>query len=151
LCYSPYLCNIQAREQEAQQIQLAFSLPHSAIVVTGSDVDQCEKAVLSVCPQLDLKELRGLSYASVLYREIRSSYAHEYKPGDRAGSWPMTMRADQKVSYINQMDDSGIMRRLVHFHIEWLAQLAVEIAGVVDRLAGKPSQPLPTVWWIEGG
>ena len=65
-----------SREIEAQQIQNTFSLPTGALVVTGTDVDQYEKNVLSVCPQLELKELRGFSYASVLYGDIRSSYAH---------------------------------------------------------------------------
>lgn len=139
-----------SRELEAQQIQHAFSLPSTGRVVTGPDVDQCEKDVLSIYPQLNLKELRSFSYASVLYGEIRSSYAHEYKPGDRADSWPMTMLADQKVSYINRLNDSLKMHRLVHFHIEWLAQLAVELASVVDRLAEELPLPQPTVWWIEG-
>lgn len=140
-----------SRVLEAQKIQRAFSLPNSALVVTGPDVDQREEAVLSICPQLDLKELRRFSYAAVLYEEIRSSYAHEYKPGERADSWPMTMLANQKVSYINRMDDSVKMRRLIHFHIEWIVQLAVDLASVVDRVADDLPQPKPTVWWISGG
>ena len=136
---------------EAQEIRHAFSLPNSARVVTGPDVDQLEQDVFSVCPQLELKVLRGFSYASVLYSEIRSSYAHEYKPGEFADSWPMTTLAYQNVSYINRMDDSSIMRRLVHFHIEWLVQLANELASVVDMQADVLPLSKPAVWWIDGG
>lgn len=140
-----------SRMLEAQKIQQAFSLPYGALVVTGPDVDQHEQDILSVYPQLELKMLRGFSYASVLYSEIRSSYAHEYRPGKFAGSWPMTMLANQKVSYINIMDDSLIMRRLVHFHIEWLVQLANELARVVDMQADALPLSKPTVWWLDGG
>jgi hypothetical protein len=138
-----------SRKSEALQMQRAFSLPSSARVVTGPEVDKSEKDVLSICPQLDLKEVRRFSYASILYSEIRSSYAHEYRSGELADSWPMTMLADQQVSYINRMTDDSEMRRLVHFHVEWLAQIAIELASAVDNL--EVTLPRPPVWWIDEG
>lgn len=141
--------NNSSRKLEALQIQSAFSLPTSARVVTGPEVDQSEKDVLSICPLLDLKEVRRFSYASILYSEIRSSYSHEYRSGLLADSWPMTMLAEQKVSYINRMTNGSEMMRLVHIHVEWLAQLAIELASTVDNLVTGLHRP--TAWWIDGG
>ena len=135
----------------AHKLQQAFSLPSSARVVTGPDVDRGETDVLPLVPQLKLKELRQFSYASILYGEIRTSYAHEYRPGVQADSWPMTMLADQRVSYINRMTDDQSMRRLVHIHIEWVRQVAVEIASAIDRLVVTLPLPKPKVWWADGG
>jgi len=143
--------NTSSRNSDALKIQQAFSLPSGARVITGPEIDKSEKDVLSVCPQLDLKEIRGFSYASILYSEIRSSYAHEYRPGDQADSWPMTMAPDQRVSYINRMTDAQEMIRLVHIHIEWVAQLAIDLASAVDRLANTLPLPKPQDWWADGG
>lgn len=138
-----------SRSSDALKIQQAFSLPTSARVLTGPDVDKGEQDVLSVCPQLNLKEVRGFSYASILYSEIRSSYAHQYRPGEQADSWPMTMLTDQKISYINRMTDRKEMSRLVHVHIEWVMQLAIELASVVDQLANTLPLPKPQAWWAD--
>lgn len=142
--------NTSSRKSDALKIQQAFLLPSSTRVITGPDVDKSEQDVLSVCPQLDLKKLRSFSYASILYREIRSSYAHEYRPGEQADSWPMTMLADQRVSYINRKTNELEMRRLVHVHIEWVVQLAADLASAVDQLACTLPLPKPQVWWADG-
>jgi hypothetical protein len=143
----------KSMHSEALKMQQAFSLPNTALVLTGPDVDKSEEEVLNICPQLDLKEIRSFSYASIMYSEIRSSYAHEYRPGEQADSWPMTMRTDQRVSYVNRVTDDLGVRRLVHFHFEWFEQLAVELASSVDNLANTLALPLakPLVWWAEGG
>jgi len=143
--------NNSSRNTDALKIQHAFSLPSSARVLTGPDIDKSEQEVLSVCPQLDLKEVRSFSYASILYSEIRSSYAHEYRPGAQADSWPMTMVADQRVSYINRMMDSLGMQRLVHIHVNWLVQIGIELASAVDDLANTLPLPKPQIWWADGG
>jgi hypothetical protein len=138
-----------SRSSDAMKIQQAFSLPTGARVLTGPDIDKSEQDVLSVCPQLNIKEVRAFSYASILYSEIRSSYAHQFRPGEQADSWPMTMLVDQKVSYINRMTDSQKMIRLVHIHIEWIMQLAIELASVVDQLANTLPLPKPHTWWAD--
>lgn len=138
----------ESRKSEAQKIQQAFSLPSTARVLTGPEVDKSEQEILSICPQLDVKDIRGFSYASILYSEVRSSYAHEYRPGKRSDSWPMTMLDKQQVSYINRINDELKMQRLVHFHVEWLAQLAIDLASTIDNLVAFP--PRPPVWWVDG-
>jgi len=135
---------------DAEKLQRAFAVPQISRVLTDPEVDQPESAILAVCPALNLEMLRQFSYASILYSEIRSSYAHQYQPGERAGSWPMTMLHDQKVSYINRLCDDLQSRRLLHFHIDWLLALPVELAGVTDGLSSGLPNPQPKIWWAKG-
>lgn len=140
-----------SRGPEARLMERAFSLSRMAVVVTGPDVDKSEDEVLFLFPQFKLEELRAFSYASILYKDIRSSYAHQYRPGTRADSWSMTMSNDLAVSYVNQIPDGLQMQRVIHFHIDWLAQLAVEVAVVVDGRAAELPLPRPAKWWTQGG
>lgn len=140
-----------SRNSEAQQLRNTFGVPDTALVVTGPMVDTNEDDILTLLPQLGLKELRRFSYASLLYGEVRSSYAHEYRLGKQADWWPMTMLADQKISYCNRITDDLTRHRLVHFHFEWLAQLAIQIASSMDKTAATLPNPRPQVWWADGG
>jgi hypothetical protein len=64
----------------------------------------------------------------------------------------MTMEVDARVSYINRLVDFPNVRltRLIHFHIAWLSQVAMELAEAVDLQSSVPI-PLPAAWWIQGG
>lgn len=130
---------------EADTLVRALMPFGSSLVITGSDVDKSEFDLLSICPTIPVGLLRKNSYACLLYEDVRSSYAHEYRPGGRADSWPMTMLQGQCVSYVNK-----VTKRHVHFHIEWLARIAIELAKSID--ASDATLPLarPTTWWIEG-
>lgn len=128
---------------------LSFS---STRIVAGPEVDRAESDVLTLCPSLDLKTIRGHSYACLLYEEIRSSYAHEYRPGSRADSWAMTQYIGQAVSYVNRLlkPETPKTERLIHFHIEWLRQMAIDLAMSIDILASEIPRSVPASWWIEG-
>jgi hypothetical protein len=128
-------------------------LPFSATrVVTGPEVDKMEDEVLSICSDLTPKDIRKFSYACLLYEEVRSAYAHEYKPGAKADSWPMTMSEGQSVSYVNRLLAAGIPEtgRFIHFHIAWLAKLAVDIARNIDIHRATLPRQAPASWWIDG-
>ena len=64
-------------------------------------VDKSEKEVMDICQTLSLEEVRQHSYANLLYKEVRSGYVHEYRPGNRADSSPMTGNPNVQVSYVN--------------------------------------------------
>jgi len=128
-------------------------LPISATrVITGPDVDKTEGEVLSICSGFTSKDIRKFSYACLLYEEVRSAYAHEYRPGDKADSWPMTRSEGQSVSYVNRLLTPGIPEtgRLIHFHIDWLAKLAIDIARNIDIDCATLPQQAPATWWIDG-
>lgn len=128
-------------------------LPFSSTrVVTGPDVDKMEGELVSICPILTPKTIRKFSYACLLYEQIRSSYAHEYQPGDKADSWPMTTCEDQSVSYVNRLLRAGIPEtvRLIHFHIAWLMKLAVDLASSIDATCATVPHQTPSSWWIHG-
>lgn len=128
---------------------LAFG---SSQVVTGSEVDKMECELVSVCPVLTLATIRKFSYANLLYEQVRSSYAHEYRPGDKADSWPMTANKDQSASYVNRLLGPGVpeTERLIHFHIAWLTTLAVDLACSIDAISDTVPQQKPNSWWIHG-
>ena len=121
-------------------------------VVAGPQVDKAEVEVASLCPSLDRKIIRDHSYACLLCEEVRSSYAHEYRPGSRAASWPMAQYVGQAVSYVNRLLKSGTPEtgRFIHFHIEWLRQMAVDLAANIDALAPTIPRSVPAAWWIDG-
>lgn len=139
------------RNSEATVLRRAASLPDSARIVVGPEVDRSESEVLAACPSLDPVFVRTFSYAVLLYQEIRSSYAHEYQPGPSADSAPMTATADQAVSYVNYIREPTYTRsdRVIHFHMSWLRELARDLADALD--ATILPQPTPSLWWIKGG
>jgi len=53
------------------------------------------------------------------------------------------MLPNQAVSYVNK-----ITERRIHFHIEWLAQLAVEVVMQIDSAFANIPPSRPAVWWI---
>lgn len=137
---------------EATKLKQLIKHRESPLVVTGDEVDVNEERVLEGCPTMSIELVRRFSYASLLYREVRSSYAHEYGPGASSCQWPMTTKQGAQISYVNRLVDDNkrlTQIRLIHFHAEWLAALAVSIA---ESLCGK-STPVcrPDQWWTAGG
>lgn len=130
-----------------KQIETAFLNFCDSQVLIGDDVDKTENEILSVCNAISSKDIRECSYANLLYREVRSGYAHEYKPGERAESWPMTQRPEARVSYVNWVNDPD---RHIHFHVHWLAELATATAEKIDNVAGTLPRAAPPKWWIDG-
>ena len=66
----------------------------------------------------------------------------------------MTMAEGQSVSYVNHILVAGIPEtgRLIHFHIAWLAKLAVDIAMDIDTHPTSLPRPARATgsWWIDG-
>jgi hypothetical protein len=144
-------CELNSTKLIAKLLSDTF-LPFSTTrVVNGSEVDKSESEVLSICSNFTPKNIRKFSYACLLYEEVRSAYAHEYKPGAKADSWPMTMSGNQLVSYVNRLLDPRTPEttRLIHFHIEWLAKLAVDIAKSIDNDCATLPRKAPANWWID--
>lgn len=142
-----YLRN-EGRDAERKCIENSFLNYGLTDVLIGDNIDRSETEILTVCNTLSSKERRKHSYANLLYKEIRSGYAHEYRPGLSAESWPQTGKM-ARVSYVNWIDDSKPQRR-IHFHVDWVANLAVETAKVVDSVAASLPCKQPSGWWIDG-
>jgi hypothetical protein len=127
----------------ARQLEIKLLDFGSSLVVTGLDVDRLEADLAAIVPTIPLKVMRKHSYACLIYEELRSSYAHDYRPGEKADSWPMTILPNQAISYVNKMTE-----RRIHFHIDWLAGITIEIAKQVDSISAKLPLPCPLTWWI---
>jgi hypothetical protein len=125
-----------------------FDAQPSARVVDGNEVDATEETVLSACPRLAIKTVRDCSYAALLYQDVRSAYAHEYRAGPRAGEWKQTSKEDAMVSYINRLTPNGQILRLVHFEVVWMAALVKAIARGLQEITVPFDDP--ACWWIRG-
>jgi hypothetical protein len=135
------------KSSDADILTKHFSYTKSSFVITGPEIDCDESIINGLLPNLKPEIIRQFSYASILYGEIRSAYAHEYQPGDNAGTRPMSSKDNQKVSYINRLCDDLQIRRQMHFHIEWLLQLPVGIATAVDKILSNSNPKQPSTWW----
>ncbi len=121
-----------------------------ALVLTGDDIDLTDADVIRQCPLLRPYEIREFSYPSLFYSDVRSGYTHEYGTTERADSQPMTRSVGNSVSYVNVIDMvARIPRRLIYFHVEWLAKIACSIASALDRLGSTVIAPIPSCWWID--
>lgn len=139
--------NQSSLQTEAVSLQKQFLCFDPSRILTGEEVDQTEEAILSLCPSLPTKMLRQFSYASLLYEEVRSAYVHEYSAGDRADSWAMTSKDNASISYVNWVTDPN---RHIHFHIEWLARMAIEVARAIESSQQAIPRSAPNAWWVYG-
>ncbi len=137
----------EARASEMLRLKEAFLDYSPSRVLTGDEVDKFENEIIGVCPTPNPKEIREYSYGNLLYEEIRSGYAHEYRPGSRADSLPMTSVRTTPVSYVNWVNDPD---RHVHFHVEWIADVAVALAQAVDAASATLPRTDQPKWWVHG-
>ena len=135
------------RTAEAERIRKAHLDFGRSRVVHGADVDRAEDELISLCPSLSRGYLRKVSYATILYERIRSPFVHEYRPGEKTSSWPMTDDEDARVSYVNWVDDPD---RHIFMHAKWLASLVKDLGARTDAAAQSFPRPLPSAWWIDG-
>ena len=123
----------------------------SCRLLCGTDVDMSEPDLLKLPINLKRAEVRRYSYPAIFYRHVRSNLVHEYKVSDDAADHFATRR-DADVSYLNMLDVDGLdrSRRLIHFHVGWLAKavrsIATNVATLVDNYT---TLPRPAKWWID--
>jgi hypothetical protein len=134
------------RDREVKIISDAFLKFDPSRVLVGDDVDKYENDILSMCKTVNIKDLRNHSYAYILYDEIRSGYAHEYRAGELADPWPMTQR-DAFISYVNWACKPD---RHIHFHVNKLSQLLLMIAERIDAIGNSLPLDKPMNWWLRG-
>lgn len=112
-------------------------------VIYGPDVDTTEDNIVRLCPSLPLSMVRRFSYATLLYEEIRSGYAHEYANAARSDSAPMGRRPGANVSYVNRRD---LPDRLIYFSPRWMAALASSAEALSS---GAVADKHFSNWWLD--
>ena len=137
----------EGRNAEGAKLRKAFLDYCPSRVVTGADVDKWKKDISSLCPGIESRIIREHSYANLLYGELRCSYAHQYQPGSRASSRPMTSIRTEPVSYVNRV---GERDRQIHFNVEWLGDVTISLAEAIDNSQQALPRNDPTQWWIQG-
>lgn len=129
-----------------------FGLGNSSLVLRGCDVDMTEVQVAQLLPALGAKDIRAFSYPVLFYKHVRSNLVHEFKLSESAAAHFAT-RLEANVSYVNRGDSSQaeLSRRLIHFHIRWLADVVRSIAKKVAPLIDSyTTLPRPPGWWTHG-
>lgn len=132
---------------EAEVLRKKFMDFQNTRVLTGNEVDKTEQEILSACPALSYKEIRRFAYPCILYKDVRSSFMHEYRAGNRADVWAMAAIANDQISYVNWMNDPD---RHIHFPIEWIGTIAESIAETADQNASQFPLSPPAAWWLDG-
>jgi len=112
------------------------------------------------------KQVRRYSYATLLYEQVRCGFIHEYQPGKSATDVDqlrvIAKVAKNEISYANklvQVNGNPVTRRLIHFPLEWISEVALAVAsGMDDECSRQNKHPLeniglaiPQSWWSEGG
>ena len=143
----------RGKGSEVTAIQKAFPKKSPGNVLIEDEVDKNEAEILAVCGDgVSSKELRDCSYANLLYREVRCGYVHEYMPGKRGESRPLTQRPGVRVSYVGWIDGNHPDRdpeQHIHFALEWIGEIVTCVATAVDQVNSLPF-PDPPQWWVDG-
>lgn len=158
---SGYLRLQKGREVEKGQLEGIFTNDSLVLTRDGDVVDRSEEEIIAICPKLTCKEIRACSYANLLYTEIRSGYAHEYRPGNRAVSSLISSVQPAVVSYENWSNDPKSKDYSeeqtdwrIYFNADWIGDVAVAVAKAMDA-AGEFKRPVsdqPVAgWWLDGG
>ena len=132
---------------EGNIIKREFCDYSPAQVLVGTEVDKTEKDILGFCNTLTLKYIRDHSYANLLYSEVRCPYTHEFKPGKRADSGPLTRRENVGISYGNWIDE---YEKHIHYPLDWISNIAISIAQDLDKMSDSLPLAQPHNWWIRG-
>lgn len=134
----------------ATSLSEAFDSYCPTRIITGNEVDKGEAEILKVVPDLTIKEIRGYSYANLLYQEVRSGLVHEYRPTEKASIYPMA-KASEDISYVNTLNqDSGTTCRKICFEYDWLEKVVEALRDSLDLVWQNAPRSDPSDWWIDG-
>lgn len=144
----------RGKDETAQRIESLrphmFGLGYGSVVLRSVDVDIPESELLMAVPELTPKDIRPFSYAPVFYTHVRSNLVHEWKLSRHASSQPAT-RLPADISYVNRSDPASLSlsRRMIHFHIEWLAKLVRSLAtNTAPLIESYQTLTVPKTWWV---
>jgi hypothetical protein len=144
---------VEALEQkgklaEAQQPRLLAGISTMSVVLDYR-VDITERKLIAAVQGLSLENVRDCSYAAIIYGELRSAYAHEFGPGRRVESYPMSFSNEKTISYLNRLDDQGKSERIMHIPIGVVSEIALNAAAYCDGSEEREEQvAIPQPWWI---
>ena len=144
-------------------------------IITPEDIDTTEEKILGLIPTVKLKEIRGSSYANIIYSDLRSGLVHEYEPGEKVTQRGWNSKGD-RLSYINYMimpDEKDVeefartysldnqeardalvqTQRRIYFPYEFIRNTVTGAAKSLfeywDTSSGL-SRNEPISWWIDG-
>lgn len=112
-------------------------------VITGDESDGKEGDIFPECRGILIRDIRAFSYPNLLYKEVGSTLAHEYRLGMSVSSMPMADR-EANVSYVNTPGG-----RLIYFHFDWLLKLCRATAESAEKNCSSQPTERPRNWWLD--
>ncbi len=153
---------------EFPQLRHGLGVGEKPLYLTGQ-TDKMEADVRAMCIATNIpngkKAVRRYSYASLLYKQVRCGFIHEYQPGEntteRDGLRKFAGVKDDEISYVNMREEEfGILidKRLIHFPLEWITAVALAVAAGIDDERSRRDETsykniglaIPEAWWIDG-
>jgi hypothetical protein len=114
-------------------------------IFIDDEIDLSLSDTNSQYPQIQMKDIKKHSYASLIYEWLRCGYAHEYCPHSSITEVQASSK-QARVSYIGRRTN-GKTKRMVVFHLDYLLNLAkYHVSNLNDS-----SIPQPQQWWSEQG
>ncbi len=133
-------------------------------------MDRLEADVREMCAAANIpdceKAIRRYSYASLLYKQVRCGFVHEYRPGENAaegdGLRGIAGLEGDEISYVNILEEhDGVLaaKRLIHFPLEWISAVVLAVATGIEDERSRQDKPayenlglaIPDAWWVDGG
>jgi hypothetical protein len=114
------------------------TLPVSLLLKTvfdASAIDQLESSIISLLPNISLKEVRASSYAAIIYSNLRNSLVHEYKVSELLASHgPMNNVSMPSYANINYPPDETEIQNIAVEKDLPLAEVRASLAQTRRRL-----------------
>jgi hypothetical protein len=154
---------------EFPQLRHGLGVSEKSFYLTGR-MDKMEAEVRTMCAAANIpdaeKAVRRYSYASLLYKQVRCGFIHEYQPGKGAtegdGLRGIAGVEGDEISYVNMLEeDDGVLvvKRLIHFPLGWISAVLLAVAAGIDDERSRQEKTsygnlglsIPNAWWVDGG
>ena len=151
------------------QLRNSLGVSEKSLYLTGH-MDKMASDVRAMCAVTNIsdgeKALRRYSYASLLYKQVRCGFIHEYQPGKSAtehdGLRVIGGVKGNEISYVNMLEeDDGLLvdKRLIHFPLEWMSAVVLAVAVGIDGERSRQDKTpyenlglaIPDTWWVDRG
>lgn len=125
---------------------------HPTQELKTKDVDRPEAEVAALLPTTESKTIRGASYATIVYTDLRCALIHEYSLSPNMTSFNLFGFSDAP-SYVNMKLINGQQRRLLHFPYNYIADVLTSTAEALFAYWETVSawdKAQPAKWWADG-
>lgn len=137
----------------AEALEGAYYPEDDSQIMTGSNLDQDDSAIMGLLPSLSRKLIRECSYASIMYVDLRNGLVHEYTLAAHLVGFAVSQRTTGP-SYVKVTNfETKSTEQLLHFPYAWVRAVLASTAEALFsswETADCEELPRPEHWWIQG-